>query len=97
MRFKCSLAAYVMALAVTGCIDDPRRNTMPPPGGEPSGYNGTAGVSTMRYEEEAQEARELEARNQQARYQREIQKQNQTASRGTSTTPPTTRSPVPPP
>lgn len=74
MNGKCSLVAFVMAFAVTACGSDPRRTAMPPPGGEPSGYNGTAGVSTMRYEEEAQEARVQEARKQQAR-QQEIQAQ----------------------
>ena len=52
MKFKCSLFACVLGFAIAGCSDhqDTRRSTMPPAGGEASGYNGTAGTSTEQYQ-----------------------------------------------
>ena len=58
MLVRGTLLACVLGIAVAGCAD-PRRTAVPPPGGEPSGYNGTSGVSTMRYQEESQEAQRI--------------------------------------
>lgn len=63
MKFRCTLLACVLGVAVTGCAD-PRRTAVPPPGGEPSGYNGTSGVSTMRYQEESEAAQRVAQRKQ---------------------------------
>lgn len=77
MLLRTSLLACVLGAAVFGCAD-PRRTAVPPPGGEPSGYNGTSGVSTMRYEQEAEAGQQQAQReNQQkaiAAAQREAQK-----------------------
>jgi hypothetical protein len=52
MKFKTPLLACVVGIAIAGCSDhqDTRRSTMPPAGGEASGYNGTAGTSTEDYQ-----------------------------------------------
>lgn len=58
MKCKWCLLACVSSVAIAGCAD-PRRTAVPPPGGEPSGYNGTSGVSTMRYQEESEAAQRV--------------------------------------
>jgi hypothetical protein len=58
MKVRGTLLTWVLGIGVAACAD-PRRTAVPPPGGEPSGYNGTAGVSTMRYQEESEEAQRV--------------------------------------
>jgi hypothetical protein len=74
MKIRGSLLACVLGIAVAGCAD-PRRNAVPPPGGEPSGYNGTAGVSTMRYEQESQQAQRVAQRKNQQIAQQAAQRE----------------------
>lgn len=80
MLSRYSLLACVLGVAIAGCAD-PRRTAVPPRGGEPSGFNGTYGVSTMRYEQESEVAqREAQRENQQKAVraaQREAQKHPQ--------------------
>ena len=58
MKVRGTLLTCVLGIAVAACAD-PRRTAVPPPGGEPSGYNGTSGVSTMRYQEESEAAQRV--------------------------------------
>lgn len=58
MKLRGTLLTFVLGIGVAACAD-PRRTAVPPPGGEPSGFNGTSGVSTMRYQEESLEAQRI--------------------------------------
>jgi hypothetical protein len=58
MKVRGTLLTCVLGIAIAACAD-PRRTAVPPPGGEPSGYNGTSGVSTMRYQEESEAAQRV--------------------------------------
>ena len=70
MMLKSSLLACVFGVLIAGCAD-PRRTAVPPPGGEPSGYNGTSGVSTMRYQEESEAAQRVAQQKQGQEAQRQ--------------------------